>query len=107
MAVTERLRIEFQVAGLPRPAEEYRFARPRLWRFDFAWLDERIAVEYEGGTWRAGGRHTTGKGFRDDCIKYNAAAALGWRVYRFTADMVESGQMRIFLEGVWTGLKID
>jgi len=49
-----------------------------------------VAVEVEGGTW-SGGRHTTGVGFRNDCEKYNAATALGWRVYRFTSDQVKSG----------------
>ena len=28
---------------------------------------------------------------RNDCEKYNAATALGWRVYRFTSDQVKSG----------------
>lgn len=70
---------------------EVRFHPDRKWRFDFADARYGIAVEIEGGTWSKG-RHTTGKGFRDDCEKYNAAAEYGWRVFRYTTDMVKSGE---------------
>ena len=78
---------------LPIPEREYMFAKSigRRWRFDFAWPDSKIAVEIEGGTWTSKSRHTTGKGFMDDCEKYNAAAEMGWRVFRFTTDMVTGG----------------
>lgn len=69
---------------------EHRFHPVRKWRFDFAWLDQSIAVEIEGGTW-SGGRHTRGSGFELDCEKYNEAAAIGWTVFRFTGKMVKSG----------------
>lgn len=50
-------------------------------------LRERVAVECDGGTY-SGGRHTRGDGYRRDAEKLNAAAALGWRVFRVTADML-------------------
>jgi hypothetical protein len=59
------------------------------WRFDFGWPGRLIAAEVEGGTWSRG-RHTRGAGFEKDCRKYNAAALAGWRVFRFTTDMVNS-----------------
>lgn len=62
----------------------------RKWRFDFAWPNYRLAVEIEGGVW-TGGRHTRGKGFSEDCVKYNTATSLGWKVLRFTGDHIESG----------------
>lgn len=71
-----------------QPAREHHFYRTRDWRFDFAWPECLVAVEIEGATF-ANGRHTRGAGFRDDCIKYNAAAAGGWLVFRFTTDMLE------------------
>jgi len=49
-----------------------------------------LVAEVEGGTWR-GGRHTSGAGFRKDCEKYNLALEHGWRVLRFTTDMVRKG----------------
>jgi very-short-patch-repair endonuclease len=72
------------------PHREYKFHPVRKWRFDFAFLDMLVAVEIEGGVW-SGGRHGTGTGFTADCEKYNEAALLGWRILRFTPDMVKSG----------------
>lgn len=76
---------------IPPFTPEYRFHPVRKWRFDFAWPDQKVAVEYEGATWIAG-RHTRGSGFAKDCEKYNTAATMGWRVLRFTAEMVKSGE---------------
>lgn len=89
-ALEELLLTAIHANGLPEPMREYRFAPPRRWRFDFAWPDRLLAVEVEGGTW-AGGRHTRGSGFRADCEKYDEAALLGWRVLRFTGDMITEG----------------
>jgi very-short-patch-repair endonuclease len=63
----------------------------RRFRFDFLLAQFALVVEVEGGTW-SGGRHTTGAGFRSDCFKYNAALELGYRVLRFTTDMVTKGE---------------
>lgn len=74
--------------GLPPYHREYRFHDTRRWRFDFAWPERNVAVEIEGGVWTRG-RHTRGKGFENDCEKYNAAVLLGWRVLRFTGAMLD------------------
>lgn len=63
------------------PEEEFRFHPTRKWRFDFAYPEQKIAVEVEGGTW-VGGRHIHPVGFEKDCEKYNAATAMGWKVFR-------------------------
>jgi hypothetical protein len=70
------------VAGIPAPTVEHKFAQDRRWRFDFAWLEQRVAVEVDGGVW-TGGRHTRGKGFLADCEKINRAQELGWCVLRY------------------------
>lgn len=72
---------------LPPPTPEYRFAPPRRWRFDRCFVDRKIAIELEGGVWN-GGRHARGAGIVGDCIKYNCATVEGWRVLRFTTDML-------------------
>ena len=71
----------FAEMGLPAPVMEHRFHPTRKWRFDFAWPAERVALEVEGGVW-VGGAHGRGSGIVRDIEKYNAAAALGWRVMR-------------------------
>lgn len=84
----------FKVTGYER---EYKFNSKRKWRFDFAWLDKKIAVECEGGT-HAQGRHTRGEGFEKDCEKYNEATAQGWKVYRFTMSQIKSGYAIDFID---------
>jgi very-short-patch-repair endonuclease len=72
------------------PEREYRFHPNRRWRFDFAFPDEMLAVEIEGGIW-TGGRHGRGAGFEKDCEKYNHAAIMGWTVLRYSTQMVMDG----------------
>jgi len=76
------------LADLLRPEEEYLFCEGRRWRFDFAWTYKKVAVEIEGGVWIQG-RHNRGKGFINDCEKYNTATLLGWRVLRYTPQMLD------------------
>lgn len=92
---------QIKAAGHTPPIREHRFATVigRQWRFDLAYVDEQIAIECDGGVW-SGGRHTRGKGFSEDCVKTNAATVLGWRVLRFTTEMVESGEALATIEGV-------
>lgn len=71
----------------PELVREHRFHPPRRWRFDFAHLETRTAIEIEGGTW-TGGRHTRGAGFVADAEKYNAAALAGWTVFRLPGPLV-------------------
>ena len=74
------------------PVREHRFCEGRKWAFDFAWPETKIAVEIEGGTAFGRSRHSKGQGFVNDCQKYNAAARLGWKVFRFTTEMVMAGE---------------
>ncbi len=83
---------------LPEPIEEYRFHKPRRWKFDRAWVDARVAVELEGGVF-SNGRHTKGVGYSNDCEKYNQAQIDGWIVLRYTVKHMENphalvGQIR-------------
>lgn len=83
----ERLADYIGSAGLPQPIREFRFAPPRLFRFDFAWPALGIALEAEGGIWIRGA-HSRGAGYADDADKYNLAALQGWRVFRVTERQV-------------------
>lgn len=79
--------LQVRAADLPAPVEQLRFHPTRRWRLDFAWPDEKLAVEIDGGVF-SGGRHTRGTGYTEDCSKLNEAAVLGWSVLRFTTGMV-------------------
>lgn len=79
-----------KASNLPTPIAEHRFCE-RRWRFDYAWPDQKLALEVEGGIW-TGGRHTRGKGFLADMTKYNRATALGWRVIRCTPSTLCSNE---------------
>lgn len=84
---------QIKATGTLEPIIEHEFdvVGRRKWRFDFAWPERMVAVEVEGGTW-TGGRHVKGTGFEADCLKYNRAALLGWKVFRVTTTMVEDGR---------------
>lgn len=69
--------------GLPLPKPEFKFHPKRRWRFDYAFVDHKLAVEIEGGAYKYG-RHNRATGFIKDMEKYNAAAELGWRLLRAT-----------------------
>ena len=87
----ELFKIHLEEAGEDGWKREYKFHHTRKWRFDFAHIQEKIAVEIEGGTW-VQGRHNRGDGFAKDCEKYNEAARYGWRVYRFPTQLVLNGE---------------
>lgn len=76
---------------IPLPAAlEHRFAPPRRWRFDYAWIESRVALEIEGGLWQYG-RHNRPASMIKDMEKYNEAAILGWCVIRVTPDQLKRG----------------
>jgi hypothetical protein len=91
------LETQMQAAGLPEPEREYLFHAERRWRFDYAWVAEGFALEFEGGIWlqtkegRSKG-HAHPKRFIKDCEKYNEAALYGWFVLRVTGEMVQDGR---------------
>lgn len=64
--------------------EEHQFHPDRKWRFDWCIESLKVAFEYEG-IYSQQSRHTNRKGYSMDSVKYNAAVAFGWRVYRYTA----------------------
>ena len=80
-----------RVVALPVPVPEYLFAAHlgRKWRFDWAWVTERVALEVEGGS-HTGGRHTRHDGFVGDMEKYNTAQLEGWIVLRVIQATLQS-----------------
>ena len=69
--------------GISIPEQEYKFHETRKFRFDYAWLEKKIALEIEGGVWLGNkSRHFSGVGILKDMEKYNLAAIKGWRLIR-------------------------
>ena len=85
-----------QLVGFPDPATELVFHPKRKWRFDYAWEEQKLALEVHGGI-HSGGRHTRGRGFVEDRAKMNEATLLGWTVLEVTPEHIKSGQLRAWL----------
>jgi hypothetical protein len=68
---------------LPQPVRDYKFAEAvgRKFKIDFAWMDLKLGVELDGGG--AKSRHSTVKGYANDCDKQNLSVAMGWKLLRF------------------------
>lgn len=95
----------WEALGLPELKVEHGFHDVRGWRFDFAHLDAKVAIELEGIFFRGSdgesgvkSRHQTGAGYSGDCEKYNEATALGWAVFRFTQPMIQPDQLEMVAE---------
>ena len=71
--------------GLPAPVLQYEVVDRnwRTWRVDFAWPDDKVAVEYDGFDW-----HSGPEDLRRDRQKRAALQELGWSVISIVADDV-------------------
>ena len=103
-AQADNLRHKFETLwaqlGGPPLEREYRFYPERKWLADYrAGL---VLIELEGGVWSKReedrGRHVRGKGYRDDCVKYNTAQLCGFVVFRFTTDMVSADHLQPIID---------
>lgn len=77
---------EFRI--MPKAPKGFVNSHSRQWRFDWAHVPSKTAIEFEGGTF-TGGRHTRPIGYAKDAEKYNYATREAWRVFRYTYQMVE------------------
>jgi hypothetical protein len=84
--------VDINLKGLPGYRKEFIFHPTRKWRFDYSWVDIKVALEIHGGIF-TNGRHTRGKGFSEDKVKMNSAQLLGWIVIEATTAQVKNGQM--------------
>ena len=95
------LSVQLSVSGIKEWVREYRFHPTRMWRFDFAWPQIKLAVEIQGGG--RNGRHLRYTGYKGDCEKLCEAVAHGWAVLYVVGEQVKSGEalewiMRSILE---------
>ena len=78
----DTLAFQLDALGLTGFVREYQAIKGRKFRFDFAWIERKLLVEINGGTYTVGA-HSTGKGIARDYEKSNLAQLQGWRCLAF------------------------
>lgn len=96
----DKLLFQIKAIGLPIPEREYKAIPGRRFRFDMAYISEKLLIEVQGGTWAGKPSHTSGSGIRRDCEKNNLAILNGYKVLHFTSDMIHSGEALKTIEEV-------
>ena len=86
----DTLAFQLDALGLTGYVREYQAMKGRKFRFDFAWLEQRLLVEVNGGTYTKGA-HSTGVGIARDYEKANLAVLQGWHVLSFDGKSVKDG----------------
>lgn len=91
---------------------EFQFSPDRNYRWDFAIVPEKIAIEVQGGIWKGKrGGHTSGSGYTRDMAKSNLGVSLGWRILQCEPkDICMSDTLEIVqktLEGVRSTMSED
>jgi REase_MTES_1575 len=78
-------RLVIMDGGLPEPVLQYEIVDfdGHLWRVDFAWPEQMVAVEYDGFDWHSSPEH-----LRRDRQKRAALQEMGWRVISIVGDDV-------------------
>lgn len=71
--------------NLPLPVRQYKFLPDRKFLWDFAWVEDLLAVEIQGGSFMAKSGHNTALGQARDCEKQRLAVAAGWRVLPYNS----------------------
>jgi hypothetical protein len=92
---------------IPEPTAEYKFHPDRKFKFDYAFIEQKIAVEIEGGifpfvdkrgAYHKHGAHGSISGILRDMEKYNLAAVLGWRILRYQPGKINYLQIQEVLK---------
>jgi hypothetical protein len=124
MTAEELFGFQCRARKLPAVFSQLQFAMRSLgrrWKFDWAFPDFMVAVEIEGLTVAPRcrrcypnelvvlGRHASITGLKNDMVKYNTAALLGWVVLRFEPKDVPTKRaidmtMRVLVSRGWCAL---
>lgn len=85
----------WRLLGGPDLEREFQFCTERQWRADYR--VGNVLIELEGGVY-SGGRHTRGKGFIEDCFKYNMATLMGYRLIRIGTGMATANYLQQIID---------
>lgn len=94
---------QLEAAGLPAPEREFKFWKGRNFAFDYAWPEQLLALEKEGGLYgrgkpcpvchrKAPGAHSSIQRLLSDREKYNKANWRGWMLIRALPEEFENGR---------------
>lgn len=98
----ELFELHLRVAKLLTYSRKYKFDPWRRWRFDFAFVKEKLAIEIDGGMW-INGRHNRASGVIKGMEKQNVSEAAGWMVLHFTPEQVRDGSALAAVEKLLPG----
>lgn len=95
---------QLRAAGLTDFEIEHPFAREigRGYRWDVAFVKDKLAVEVDGGIWSEGA-HGHPLTILRNMAKRNWAARLGWRCLAFSTAQVKKGEAIAFIYETLTG----
>ena len=88
-----------QFPELPCKQEVSDIIPQRKFKFDFAWIDSKVAVEINGQIWQPGG-HSSGNGLIRDYEKLNLAQAEGWIVFQLSKEMITTKWITIIVNTI-------
>jgi very-short-patch-repair endonuclease len=98
-ALEDTFAFQLDAYGLTGYVREYAAIPGRKFRFDFAFIQERLLIEVQGGTF-SGGAHGRGVGIHRDYEKGNLAVQHKWRVLQFDTKQVKSGEAVAFTQSI-------
>lgn len=96
MSAEDTLAFHLKATDIPFE-REFRYAKPRRFRADFALPTYQLLVEVQGGIFSRQA-HGSIKGILADIDRLNHAALNGWRMLRFTPGQVEDGTALTMIE---------
>ena len=84
--------LQLRAFGVTPSMQEYRPLPTRMYRCDFVWPDQKVAVEIEGGIWMGKGAHSGGTAILRDIEKSNELQLAGWTLIRIADKHLKNGQ---------------
>lgn len=85
---------ELKMFKVPMPEREVLFHPTRRFRFDAAWVNIKLAVEFNGIFQVKDGAHQHTTNLMRDYVKVAEAQLLGWIMFSVTAESVRTGEAR-------------
>jgi hypothetical protein len=73
-------------------ARQFKFSENRKFRFDFAHLETKTAIEINGGIWIKSD-HSCGHGLIRNYEKINLAITEGWSVFQLAPEMIKESNI--------------